>query len=97
MLYFFATSYLIDKNKKDLTSDDIKTLKDLSANPSDSYLLHFINNMQTVVVTEFKRKLKDFYFDTQHQLSQLYCLHPLLLLQQPALNTLWVTPSPHHQ
>jgi hypothetical protein len=43
-----------------LTSDDIKTLKDLSANPSDSYLLHFINNMQIVVVTEFKRKLKDF-------------------------------------
>ncbi|CAC9453003.1 hypothetical protein BSPLISOX_754 [uncultured Gammaproteobacteria bacterium] len=57
---YLATSYLIDKNKKDLTSDDIKTLKDLSANPSDSYLLHFINNMQTVVVTEFKRKLKDF-------------------------------------
>jgi hypothetical protein len=45
---YLATSYLIDKNKKDLTNDDIKTLKDLSANPSDSYLLHFINNMQTV-------------------------------------------------
>jgi hypothetical protein len=25
---YLATSYLIDKNKKDLTSDDIKTLKD---------------------------------------------------------------------
>jgi hypothetical protein len=37
---YLATSYLIDKNKKYLTNDDIKTLKDLSANPSDSYLLH---------------------------------------------------------
>jgi hypothetical protein len=43
---YLATSYLIDKNKKYLTNDDIKTLKDLSANPSDSYLLHFITSLQ---------------------------------------------------
>lgn len=57
---YLATSYLIDKNKKSLTNDDIKTLRSLSTNPSNPYLLHFINNMQTDLVTEFKWRLEDF-------------------------------------
>ncbi len=57
---YLATNYLIDKNAEGLVANDIQTLRDLSANPSNPYLLHFIDNMQTGIASEFKQKLQDF-------------------------------------
>ncbi len=57
---YLAIDYLIDKNKEALTDDDVQALRGLSANPSDPYILHFIDNIQISIVTEFKQKLEDF-------------------------------------
>ncbi len=57
---YFATNYLIDKNEGGLADDDIQALRELSANPNNPYLLHFIDNMQTGIVTEFKQQLEGF-------------------------------------
>jgi len=59
-LEYLTTHYLIDNNKKDLKATDIKALIELSKNPTDTYLLGLIENVQTDVADEFKKQLKDF-------------------------------------
>ena len=59
-LEYLTTHYLIDKNKKDLKSKDTQALIMLSQNPSDPYLLHLMDTMETDVVDAFKQQLKTF-------------------------------------
>jgi hypothetical protein len=57
---YLATDYLIDKNKEALTADDVQALRGLSANPSDPYILYFIDNIQISIVTDLDKNLGRF-------------------------------------
>jgi cellobiose-specific phosphotransferase system component IIB len=59
-LEYLSTNYLIDKHQDTLSNDDDKALRLLSKNPTDVYLVEFIDNMKIGYVDQFKSQLKQF-------------------------------------